>query len=140
MSFSRLQVEDPVLAAQLERTAPEVVRELAYLACSSASPHALAQGVLDGALSDWRHRGASSQSCSEIAAQVARWDDRYSELVAAGAGESEWLPYFRSARAGSAVVFALKGDLGDAIYEAVHAVKGVGDLVETLRLRLGIIG
>jgi len=140
MSFSRLQVEDPELAAQLERAAPAVVRELADLACSSASLHALAQGVLECALSDWRQRGASSQSCSEIAAQVARWDDRYFELVAAGAGESEWLPYFRSARAGSAVVFALQGDLGDAIYEAMHAVKGVGDLVATLRLRLGING
>lgn len=140
MSVSRLSIEAPELAAKLEQAAPHLVRELTYQACTSASTRVPTPSLVADALSRWYRWEDIGKCRDEIAALMESSDDEYFGLQDGGAEQPEWEKPFRIARACAAAIFAFEGSLLDAIYEAIHATKGIDDLAETLRTRLDTTG
>ncbi len=140
VSVSRLHSLVPDLADKLEQAPPDMLRQMSFDACALAARQAIPAGALDQALCALRHGVEAERWLAEVAVLVRQWDEQYFILQESGAAELEWDPYFRAARAGSALEFALRGFLLDAIYESVHSLLGIYDLVETLRAKLVITG
>jgi hypothetical protein len=142
---SRLDALSPDLAVLLARADPRA-RQLAVLAACSQAVAA------SGGSSPEVGRGlelleqASSGNDLERAALLRRLgvlqeelDEVYFELQAQEEGrvsQGSHLPKFRQARAVSAVVFGLRSDALEAVYEAAAAVPESAALIEAVRSAL----
>jgi len=143
---TRLDTLSPGLTELLERIDRDTRRSVVMTACSRA---VAATGIPDSELTrgldllkstDQDSDAERAEVVSRLSALQDELDEQYFTLQEqAEAGEpskDSFLTRFREARAVAAIVFGLKGDAAEAIYEAAAAVTDGAALIDEVRSTL----